>query len=454
MSRQQYELIVGKASAEPLTTAFSGRRSMGTQPGGGGSPVKPGEWQNTWQSLLSTTPAAKQRAAYFHIPFCQHRCLYCGFFQNYTNEELETAYIDSLIQELEMSRESSYIKNGAVNAVFIGGGTPSSLAPHNIARLLTAIRTCLPLANDYEMTLEGRIHDLLPGKVEAWLGNGVNRISVGVQSFHTKVRRAAGRLDDTQTVLDKLELLASYNRATVIVDLIYGLPYQSSEVWANDLKELKTAAIDGMDLYQLAVFENSELQRAILGGKLPPAATLAEQAAMFAAAEDELSGQMLARLSICHWGKNNRERNLYNTLTKAGHSVIPFGAGAGGNIGGAAMFLQRNIEKYIKSIAAGEKPLAGMIRQSPEIDLHNEISAQLEKGYISLVALAGRYGDEVLELNPLLELWREGGLLEGSSLTVAGRFWYRNMQQSLVECWQLLNPAQAAVKMHAMAMPH
>ena len=453
MSVEQYNLTVGLSAEEALVSAFSKRRVVHAAVRG--KPVMPAEWQATWQSLLGRKPKPEQRVAYLHIPFCRHHCLYCGFFQNYSAAELETAYIDSLIKELRMSRDSRYLAGGPVNAVFIGGGTPSTLAPQNAARLLTAVRECLPLANDVELTLEGRVNDLIPAKIEAWLANGVNRVSIGVQSFNTEVRRAVGRLDDTQTILERLECLSSYNQAAVIIDLIYGLPDQTGEIWANDVKLLKTAAIDGMDLYQLNIYEDSALQQAIHAGRLSPAATTAEQARMFAAAEAELSAQMFSRLSICHWAKTNRERSMYNTLTKAGRSVIPFGAGAGGNIGGITMFLNRDIEKYMKSIEEGRKPVAGMLVQPAGSDLHNTVVAQLERGYLNLQALAVRYGPVAFELEPLLDIWKTNGLLEigpaVARLTVPGQFWYMNIAQSVLECLHALLDGEHSVEVQPIA---
>lgn len=453
MSPEQYALTVGTAAEESLAEAFVKRRVV--HAGVRGKPIMPGEWQATWQSLLRQNPEPEQRVAYIHIPFCRHRCLYCGFFQNYSAAELEAVYIDHLIKELQMSRNSPYLSSGPVNAVFIGGGTPSTLAPQQVVRLLNAIRDCLPLANDYELTLEGRVNDLVPAKIEAWLAHGVNRVSIGVQSFNPEVRRGVGRLDDTQTILKRLELLTSYNQAAVIIDLIYGLPNQTDQVWANDVNLLKTAAIDGMDLYQLNIYEDSALQQAINAGKLPPAATTAQQARMFAAAEAELSAHVFSRLSICHWRKTNRERSIYNTLIKAGHSVIPFGAGAGGNIGGVAMFLNRDVGNYMKSIEQGHKPVAGMLLQPADSGLQNMVIGQLERGYLQLSALAACYGPAVLELESLLEIWQGRGLLEFgpavARLTVAGQFWYMNIAQSVLECLHALLDGEHSVEVQPIA---
>jgi len=453
MDLETQDWMTGRQTADPLTAAFSKRRVVHS--GVKGRPIPPDKVQATWQEAMNKQSGQEQGTVYIHIPFCQHRCLYCGFFQNYSNEELETAYVDRLVKELQMSEGASYFRNRSINAVFMGGGTPSTLSSKNISRLLGAIHTYLPLANDYELTLEGRINDLVPEKIETWLSGGVNRFSIGVQSFNTQVRRRVGRLDDEQTVLERLRLLAGYNQAAVIIDLIYGLPGQDQDVWRKDLELMASSAIDGADLYQLNVFPNSGLQQAISTGLIAPAATTVEQARMFAQAAGMLPEYGFSRISICHWGKNRRERNLYNTLTKEGYPVVPFGAGAGGKVAGKSLFLFRNTEQYLQSIDRGEKPIAGMMHALVDSDLHNAILGQLEQGYIDLAQLATRYDETVLDLEPLLAVWEERGLVTRgprlARLTIAGQFWYNNIGQAALECLQVLRDGHHALELQPIA---
>lgn len=448
MSPEQYELLVGMETSDPLTSSFIKKRVI--HAGLGGSAIQPEEWQTTWQKLMHQPAEKGKRVAYLHIPFCLKRCLYCGFFQNISAEERETAYIDRLIRELAMSAHDRYINSGLVHAVYIGGGTPSTLSPYNAARLLQTIRSYLPLANDYELTLEARIHDLVPGKMEAWLENGVNRISIGVQSFNTLVRQAVGRLDAKEIILERLQQLSHYEQAAVIIDLMYGLPYQDWEVWLEDLALLSSAAIDGWDLYQLNVYESSLLKRSIDTGLLPPAASTAEQARMFAAAEAILADNLFSRISVCHWAKSNRERNMYNTLTKNGNAVLPFGCGAGGSINGVSLSLERKLEQYLASIDKGEKPIKGMRQPHAVHGLQNAILGQIKQGYLAIRPLAAQYGADVLEIEPLLKLWEARGLMHFGStaarLTVAGQFWYMNIAQSVLECLNALITGEQVVQ--------
>lgn len=454
MDEDQYRLTVGKCAGNPLQDAFDKKRVV--HPNVQGRPLGEEDRQIAWQNTMhARLLKVEKRTAYIHIPFCSHICLYCGFFQNYSNEERETLYVDCLIKELSMSANDRYLKDGLIHAVFIGGGTPSALSPYNVTRVLQAIKMYLPLANDCEITLEARVHDLVKEKMDAWFAGGINRVSVGIQSFLTNLRKSMGRLDDYETIVSRLKELAKYEQASIIIDLIYGLPGQTVENLLFDLQTADSLPIDGMDLYQLNLFDVSPLKKAIDAGNLPPAATTAEQAQMFAIANAWLRERAYKRLSNCHWAKGIRERNMYNLLTKSGAEVFAFGSGAGGNIGEYSIFLERGLKKYMDLIHVGKKPLMFMAKKSAKQELHNDMLKQLECGYFNLEFLAAKYGDCIRELDYLLNVWEKNGLVKKgqvlSRLTEAGQFWHINIAQSLLECTEALLEGNLKTEVQAIA---
>ncbi len=435
-SAEKYAKILGRKTENPLNEAFLLRRM--DHPNAGGSIVIPPMQQKTWKEHMNKPGDVKdKRAAYIHIPFCEKICLYCGFFQNYSQEERETAYIDRLIRQLEMAKDYRYIQEGRINSVFFGGGTPSTLSASNADRLLKKVHECLPLSNDCEITMEARVHDLVDEKLQVWFNNGINRISVGVQSFDTKIRQSLGRVDPKEIVIENLTRAANYNQAVIIVDLIYGLPYHTVDKFLDDLRIIDELPIDGMDLYQLNVFEKSALKKAIDNGKLPPVATSAEQAEYLKAAKEYLDELGYKRLSVCHWAKNNRERSLYNILAKTNADVIPFGSGAGGFIQDVAVYLQRDLKKYMDSIDEGKVPLMFMLKEAEMSTLYKDIQAQTESCFVNLQQLAKKYDKELLQLEQVMDIWVEHGLFTKKGhmykMTIAGEFWQKNVTQGLIE---------------------
>lgn len=450
---KQRNLQLGLKCDNPMSGAFPHKRVV--HAGLNGTLISPKESQAVWDTVMRGTPKKGQmQCAYIHIPFCKTKCTYCGFFQNGTSQNIEDQYIDGLIGELKLASESPRLKEGLIHAVFIGGGTPTSLSPANSERLLKAIKEYLPLANDYELTLEGRIHDLIPENLEVWMSNGVNRMSIGVQSFNTKVRQMVGRLDTKETVLERLATLKSYGQCSVVIDLIFGLPGQTMDVWEQDLADLVSSSVDGADLYQLNVFDGSDLNRDIVSGKVPPAATTAMQGEMFEFGRTYLEARAYRRLSSAHWSANNRERSLYNMLAKAGVPMFPFGSGAGGNVDCYGMMLHRALKPYEDMVSRGEKPFMALMKQSDLQPFVNQVVSQLEQGYLNintLVAMDSRLG----ELHWLYKLWEERGLVTYNGLlyklTAAGEFWTVNITQSTLEAMEYIMTGKNSFALESVA---
>ncbi len=315
----------------PLSHAFEGK--IAVHPGLGGGKVPSEEMGAHLDALLDQERRGKS-VAYIHVPFCQTHCLYCGFYSTLYHAEDSRAYADALIAELELWRGRKAMESGPVHALYMGGGTPTALDGEDIRRILKAARAALPLANDCEVTVEGRLSNFDARKMEACLEGGANRFSLGVQSFHTDIRRSMGRLGSREDMIRGLELLMSYGQAAVIVDLIYGFPNQGMERWLEDIATAQSLKLDGADCYQLNVYRQTPLGQAIERGKMPPAADIPEQSAMFAAGVEAMTGAFYRRLSISHWARTSRERNLYNLYVKGAAHCLAFGPGAGGNLQG------------------------------------------------------------------------------------------------------------------------
>ncbi|MDU6912741.1 MAG: radical SAM protein [Veillonella sp.] len=423
---KQRNLQLGLECDNPMSGAFPHKRVV--HAGLNGTLVSPKETQAVWDALMNGAPKkGEMQCAYIHIPFCKTKCTYCGFFQNGTSQSVEDQYIDGLISELKLASERPRLKDGLIHALFIGGGTPTSLSPTNSERLLKAIKAYLPLANDYELTLEGRIHDLIPENLEVWMANGVNRMSIGVQSFNTEVRQMVGRLDTKETVLERLSALKAYGQCSVVIDLIYGLPGQTMEVWEQDLADLVSSGVDGADLYQLNVFDGSDLNKDIANGKVPAAATTAMQGEMFEFGRKYLDERSYRRLSAAHWSANNRERSLY---------------------------IHRALKPYEDMVTRGEKPFMALMKQSDLQPIVNQVVSQLEQGFLNIMSLV-KLDSRLDELNWLYKLWEKRGLVAYNGLlyklTAAGEFWTVNLTQSTLEAVEYILTGKNSFAVEAVA---
>ena len=436
--------LLGTRTDNPLGCAFAKKRVV--HPGAGGKRMimDKVEQAQAWAELMAQTPdPADERAAYIHIPFCDKKCSYCGFFQNFTREDAVHHYVDILIDEIEAAADTPYVTGAPFQAVFFGGGTPTALSDADIARLVHTVRERLPLTSDCEITLEGRIHDLTESKVEAAMNAGINRFSLGVQSFDTRVRQSIGRIDNGETVIATLRRMVEQQGAVVIADLIYGLPYQSMEVWENDVRTQFEIGIAGGDLYQLNVFPSSELAQRIASGDLPMLPTTEEQAEYFRrGVEIVMDYPMARRIDTTHWATDHRERSIYNTLAKRGCDVLAFGSGAGGFIGQMMWRNHGALAPYEKMVEEGAKPFQFMGEQADAHRMQSEIGDQIEHGWLYAPFFMKKYGVDLLkEMEPLLAAWAENGLVTrmetGFRLTRAGEFWHDNLIQGFLEAYAL-----------------
>ncbi len=429
------EKYFAREGVDPLSHAFDGK--IAVHPGVGGGMIPPEAIDESMAPLLDA-PRKGASVAYVHVPFCETHCLYCGFYNRGYSVEESARYTDTLIRELRLWENRAAQQQGPVHAVYLGGGTPTALEAADLERLLRAVRTHLPLANDCEITVEGRLHNFGPEKMEACFAGGANRFSLGVQSFNTKIRQTMGRLASREELFRRLELLKSYDQAAVIVDLIFGFPMQSMDVWLDDIDAACSAELDGMDCYQLNVYGQTPLGKSIREGKLPAAADSPMQSAMFAAAVEKLRKAFYRRLSLTHWGRTSRERNLYNLKVKGSAHCLAFGPGAGGNISGWFWLNQSNYQKWQEIVNAGRKPMMMLMRPDRHFYFFRAVAESMEQGWVDFTNLERRYGVEIRSaLRPLLEQWNRAGLVELQGdvtvLTLAGQFWQVNLSQLLQE---------------------
>lgn len=423
------------ANAEdPLHRAFTAKAVVHSGPGG--MPLMGPAAQEALDKLSYQKRTGKS-LAYIHVPFCETRCLYCLFYQNPYEAEQSRRFTDSLIREIELWNGRAAQDASPIHALYFGGGTPSALAAADILRILSAIKKNLPLANDCEITFESRIHNFSDEKIEAALAGGVNRFSLGVQSFNSEVRQMQRRVDDRDTILKRLEKLMSYDEAAVVIDLIYGFPGQTMDVWKEDLAIASSLPLDGVDCYQLNVFEKAPMAKFISNGKMPPAADTALKADMFEVSVDHFTKANWRRLSNNHWGQGSRERNIYNQLGKSASDCLAFGSGAGGRLFGHSFMLQRKLDDWHQDIARGLKPIGMLMAPGPHWTTLRTISSEMESGAINMARLAKHFALPLDTLaDPLLSQWVEAGLLTRQGdwfhQTIAGQYWHVTMAQLLV----------------------
>jgi oxygen-independent coproporphyrinogen-3 oxidase len=285
----------------------------------------------------------------------------------------------------------------------------------------------LPLAPDCEITLEGRAHGFGVAKAAAALDAGATRISLGVQSFATDVRRRLGRKLSGPEVASFLEDLVELRRASIVCDLIYGLPGQDHDGWLRDIEIANQIGLDGVTLYALNLFPGGPLASAIERGKLPPAGSIAAQARDYAAGIERLQQRGWRQAYQSHLIRSPHEHNRYNAAIKRGVACLPFGPGAGGQAHGYRWRNVMDVEQRRAMQAEGRAPVEGLSRVPAHYAAQALITAGLEAGRLDLAAVEALNPGFRVAAAPLLANWTEVGLGEivhhHFQPSRAGAFW-------------------------------
>ena len=203
---------------------------------------------------------------YIHIPFCQQRCIYCDFYSTTQSLDKAIAYIQAV--ENEMRYRCKELPSTLLSSVYVGGGTPSQLPQEGIQQLFKAIRTHFTIAEGAEITFEANPDDITSELIDVLISEGVNRISLGVQSFNDKQLKLLHRRHSSAQAIEAVQLIHNKGIPHISIDLIYGQPQQTIENWREDLQTALSLPIDHLSSYALSVEEETPLQRLLKSKKL------------------------------------------------------------------------------------------------------------------------------------------------------------------------------------------
>lgn len=395
-----------------------------------------------WREALAED-APSLRTLYIHIPFCRSRCSFCPFYLGAAGPGELEEYVRLLVRELERWGEEA--GRFPVNAVYFGGGTPSDLSAGQFVAILDALHRYYRLAADCEITVEGRIDGLDAEKVLLLAAHGVNRLSIGVQTFDTELRRKLGRQSSRETILARLGELVGLNELAVVIDLLYGLPGQTLADVREDLNILfSSTQLSGLDLYRLRAGETLPLAKLIAEGKLPAVPGEEEAFEMFQLGVARMRAEGAVRLSPLHFAFDARERNLNNTVSGAKHVCLPFGMKAGGRLAGFRFSQHTALADYRRAVEAGEKPLAAAGAYPPDFATCGVLSGQIYRRMLVDPVRVAEAAPEPMRdavrrnLARGAEAWRERGFLTSGEnavwfLTERANFSHRAMAADLME---------------------
>jgi oxygen-independent coproporphyrinogen-3 oxidase len=282
---------------------------------------------------------------YIHIPYCVRKCIYCDFLSVPFDEQAARRYSESLCRELEIKKKFA----GKLKTIFIGGGTPTLLPEDCFNQLFRCLRKNFVFSPEIEISVEVNPGTINASIIENLLSLGINRISVGIQSFNDSELRTLGRIHTSNEAMEAIGLLKNIGFENFSIDLIYGIPGQTMETWKETL--LKATALSPVHIssYELTPEEGTPLARLIKDNsiRMPEEGLVLD---MYDYAIDLLQGKGFEHYEISNFALPGF-RCLHNLNYWNRGEYIGAGAGAHSFIQGFRSKNTRDIETYIKSLS-------------------------------------------------------------------------------------------------------
>ena len=293
-------------------------------------------------------------ALYVHFPFCIRKCLYCDFNSLAGSEISRKEYVAALLHEMKLRREDLHYELTA-SSLYFGGGTPSLLEPELIARIIEAAQQLFALEPDAEITLEANPGTINREKLAAYHSIGINRLSLGVQSFSDTMLRRLGRVHTAIDASNAYQAARDAGFINISIDLIHSLPGQDRELWLNDLDHLAAYRPEHISAYGLTIEDGTPFHAMMQKGEmsLPEEE---ESAVMFEQTSEVLRNAGYEHYEISNFslpGHRSRHNQVYWKRT----DYLGFGAGAHSFLStspfGCRWKNPENPEQYMQAVANG-----------------------------------------------------------------------------------------------------
>ena len=380
-------------------------------------------------AVLSKT-AGSRRVIYLHVPFCCKTCSFCPFHR--PDELNRREYHNYLINEMQHMQGYPYMQ-APVDAVNFGGGTPTSLTPAQMKAVLAGLHSSFYIAPGAEISVETSATELTQEMLEVLAEGGVNRLSVGIQTFDDSARRLLGRRGSGEFAASRVAAAISAGIRNTSIDLIYNYPGQTDEILLKDLDAIISLDAAGISFYSLMLHEKTPLYKRLDDSAKKRMQDIGRERELFDIILNRLTPAGYRMLELTKLVKDGRDRYDYMEIRHSGGSCIALGHGAGGNI-----------ENYFYH----NTHTCGDVSQDIHIcsrgrvlsDRYRVLDAliyALQKGSADLAPFSGRLGTDLVQLfKEKLSIFADCGYLTVKESTVAltrdGVFFGNNIISELI----------------------
>lgn len=375
--------------------------------------------------FLCSNQDSKPKVLYIHVPYCDRLCTFCNLNRELKKDSL-SGYAQYIINELTTISQKKYIKNAVFSAVYFGGGTPTTFEPQDLEKILSTINTVLNLSNDCEFTFETTLHNLSDEKLQTLSRYGVNRFSIGIQTFSSEGRKLLNRMYAPEYAVDRIKNIKKSFKGNVCLDIIYSYPYQSTGEVENDALLCSNVDADSVSFYSLMIHNGSALYKSITEGKVIFERSVEQDKCNHNAFFRKMKENGYELLELSKLAKPGRDRYKYMKMRYANADTVPIGVGAGGSIGRYGIF----------NMAPGRKMI---VTYHPVYDFFNRLLGYFQYGTYEEEFLRNYLNEDAYNaVCEKIETYEKEGFFIQSEkgifkLTEDGIFWGNNIAAQIMK---------------------
>ncbi|MDV2883923.1 radical SAM family heme chaperone HemW [Alkalihalophilus pseudofirmus] len=334
-------------------------------------------------------------AAYIHIPFCEHICHYCDFNKVFLKNQPVDEYIQALLHEMHMTINEA--KPDQLKTIYVGGGTPTALTAAQLRTLFAGMHSILPMEQIEEFTVEVNPDSSEEEKLTVMKEYGVNRLSIGVQSFDQSLLDAIGRTHSSDSVHDAVKRSREAGFDNLSLDLMFGLPHQSVEQFIDTIEKAAELGVEHLSAYSLKIEEKTVFFNRQRKGKLslPPEE---DEVTMYEELRKRTKAHGFVQYEISNFAKPGRE-SKHNLVYWNNDEYYGFGAGAHGYVNGVRHQNIGPVPKYIEAVNQKKLPYLNEHKVSKVEQIEEAMFMGLRKlNGVDLDELSKRYDKDLNKL--------------------------------------------------------
>ncbi|MBZ0182593.1 MAG: radical SAM family heme chaperone HemW [Melioribacteraceae bacterium] len=337
----------------------------------------------------------KETAIYVHIPFCDHKCIYCDFYSIVSYDNLNN-YLTALKNEIEFYA-SNERNNREIISIFFGGGTPSFVEPSYIGEIIESIQSNFQLKEKCEITLETNPGTVTKQKIEKFIEAGINRVSIGIQSFNEDELKFLTRIHDKETALKTVYNVKEAGIDNISIDLIFNLPKQTKEKWKSNLETAFKLPINHISAYSLILEKGTILNKMVLDGKVK----LQDDdydAELYEFTIDEMTKNNFMQYEVSNFAQEGFQC-IHNKAYWDYKDYLSFGTSAHSFANGKRWWNVSSLKMYITMMNQKGNAVIGEEILSREQMLDEYIMLALRGSGLDLTELKNIFGTKWIEIN-------------------------------------------------------